>query len=258
MNYQKHYELLIGRAKNRAISGYFEVHHILPRCMGGSDARSNLAKLTPEEHFVAHQLLCKIHPDVKGLAFALVNMYGNPHGQRSNKLYGWIRRKVAAAASAQMKEMLLDPVFRKKWEESVRKSRSDPECQKRIAEIVSKTHKGRVKSEQERRNIAEAGRKRKPRIFSEQARENMRAARLKTWEERRLNGTLNDIGRKTATARRANGSYSFTEEHRRNIGISGLGRTPWNKGHRNCFSEETIQKMRNAKLEDQRKRKRQA
>jgi len=29
--------------------------------MGGSDDKSNLVDLTPEEHFLAHQLLLKIH-----------------------------------------------------------------------------------------------------------------------------------------------------------------------------------------------------
>lgn len=64
MNYQKHYELLIERAKSRTLAGYFERHHIIPKCMGGSDEPENIANLAPEEHFVAHQLLVKIYPEI--------------------------------------------------------------------------------------------------------------------------------------------------------------------------------------------------
>lgn len=31
---------------------------------------------------------------------------------------------------------------------------------------------------------------------------------------------------------KANGSYQFSDEHRANIGASGRGRVPWNKGIR--------------------------
>ena len=65
MNYRRHYDRLIERARNRVLSGYVERHHVLPRCMGGGNESSNLVQLTAEEHYVAHQLLHKMHPDVK-------------------------------------------------------------------------------------------------------------------------------------------------------------------------------------------------
>ena len=40
---------------------YYEWHHIIPRCMGGSDDKSNLVKLTLREHYIAHMLLYKIY-----------------------------------------------------------------------------------------------------------------------------------------------------------------------------------------------------
>ncbi len=91
MNYKKHYDILIERAKNRILDGYLEEHHIIPRCLGGSNDKSNLAKLTPEEHFVAHQLLIKIHPGVPGLVYAVRMMcFGD---NRNNKWYGWLKRE---------------------------------------------------------------------------------------------------------------------------------------------------------------------
>jgi len=50
--------------------------------------------LTPEEHFVAHQLLIKIHPESDALVYAARMMAVKGNGQeRNNKEYGWIRRR---------------------------------------------------------------------------------------------------------------------------------------------------------------------
>ena len=59
MNYEAHYNKLIARGQNRELEDYKEKHHIVPRCMGGSNKKENLVYLTAEEHYVAHQLLVK-------------------------------------------------------------------------------------------------------------------------------------------------------------------------------------------------------
>lgn len=94
MNYTEHYERLIARAQARtqAPVGYRERHHILPRCMGGTNAPENLVNLSGEEHYVAHQLLAKIHPGVAGLICAAIVMARKCTG---NKAYGWLRRRAA-------------------------------------------------------------------------------------------------------------------------------------------------------------------
>jgi len=98
MNYTKHYETLISRAKNRNLGGYYEKHHIIPRCMGGSNDIINIAILTPEEHYVAHQLLVRIYPKETKLIFAAHMMSaGNTKQRRNNRSYGWIRRRCAEA-----------------------------------------------------------------------------------------------------------------------------------------------------------------
>ena len=58
MNYQAHYNKLINRARNRL--GYTEKHHIIPRCMDGTNHATNIVALTPEENYVTHQLMVKI------------------------------------------------------------------------------------------------------------------------------------------------------------------------------------------------------
>jgi hypothetical protein len=97
MNYKRLYDSIISKAKtargSRDISaGYFEMHHILPKCLGGGDEQSNLVKLTAREHFIVHWLLCKIHKNYK-LASAFNMMCRIGHGQCRNSRFYSIARK---------------------------------------------------------------------------------------------------------------------------------------------------------------------
>jgi len=96
MNYSKIYDSLIERGVKRISEGNVEVHHIVPRCMGGSDDKTNLVALTPEEHYLAHQLLVKIYPNNHALVKAAAMMIPN---RPSNKLYGWLRRRFGEVKS---------------------------------------------------------------------------------------------------------------------------------------------------------------
>lgn len=105
MNYKKHYDKLMERSKTRTLEGYVEKHHIIPRCLGGTDDIANIAILTPEEHFLAHQLLVKIYPKSSPLVKAVVIMTTHHTQQRANnKLFGWLRRR----ASIQQKQWIVE------------------------------------------------------------------------------------------------------------------------------------------------------
>lgn len=107
MNYSKHYNLLIERSKSRILEGYVEKHHIVPKCLGGSNDKSNIAILTPEEHFLAHQLLIKMHPGNRDLIYATQLMSVHHTNARvNNKLFGWLRKQCALAMSAQTKRWI--------------------------------------------------------------------------------------------------------------------------------------------------------
>lgn len=73
MNYTTHYTFLIERAKGRTIHGYKETHHIIPKCLGGTNDTANLVDLTAREHYIAHILLAKIHG---GTLWHAVNLMG--------------------------------------------------------------------------------------------------------------------------------------------------------------------------------------
>jgi hypothetical protein len=103
MNYKKIYDNLIAKRKIEKLfkeqSYYCETHHIIPRCIGGSDEQDNLINLYAREHFIAHLLLCKIYFNEKGLIFALWRMCNGANIQRkkykiSSKIYEKIKIKL--------------------------------------------------------------------------------------------------------------------------------------------------------------------
>jgi len=96
-HWASHYIKLVTRAKNRIISEYTEKHHIIPKCLGGSNKKENLVKLTAEEHFMAHKLLICIYPENLALIRAAALM-GSVHvrlKRSNNKMFGWLRRTFA-------------------------------------------------------------------------------------------------------------------------------------------------------------------
>lgn len=65
MNYALAYEQLVQKAKDRTVvPSAIERHHILPKSMGGNNAKENIVFLTPREHYIAHHLLWKIHKNI--------------------------------------------------------------------------------------------------------------------------------------------------------------------------------------------------
>lgn len=163
MNYQLHYDRLIERSKSRTVEGYTEKHHIIPRCMGGDD-KDNIAVLTAEEHYVAHQLLVKIHPEQHKLVWGLACMTGGYTGQiRTNKIFGWTRRKIAEVSrnrivsdetrrrqSVSLKAALNKPGFREKQSAILKEVLADPEIRKRMSDA----QKGHTVSDETRRKLS--------------------------------------------------------------------------------------------------------
>ncbi len=74
MNYRRIHDNIIQRSRERVLECYSEKHHIIPRCMNGSDDCSNLAVLTAREHFICHKLLTKIYPNNSKIHYAFFGM----------------------------------------------------------------------------------------------------------------------------------------------------------------------------------------
>ena len=94
MNYVRHYNALIERAKHRTykVDEYVEHHHIIPKCMGGNDANSNIVALYPREHYIAHALLMMVYKNTEfasklTCAFRFMSVDSHNGNRINNKRY---------------------------------------------------------------------------------------------------------------------------------------------------------------------------
>lgn len=116
MNYKQIYFNLIKKALQReSVDGYYETHHIIPRCLGGTDDKNNLVKLTAREHFVAHYLLVKIKPGNFKLINAALMMSCTNKNRTTSRMYEWMRKKYAAGKSEMMKDPTHNASFGTCW-----------------------------------------------------------------------------------------------------------------------------------------------
>lgn len=109
MDYLRIYDRFIAsRSRNEPLkNSYVEVHHILPRSLGGTDEPHNLIRLTPEDHFFAHLVLAKAHRsrDLWAACIVMADFY-NANGRlieviRARRSYGFIRRAYSVASSGE-------------------------------------------------------------------------------------------------------------------------------------------------------------
>lgn len=148
MNYQNTYNALVEKAKARGLDksqheGYFEIHHIIPRCLGGSDEKDNLVMFTGREHFISHMLLWKAYPEEVSLMRAAMLMssfwrdsFGGVGVRTSSRLYEVLREEYAVAVSQQVSGEN-NPFFGKKHtEDSIQKMKdwwaSNPDHNQRM------------------------------------------------------------------------------------------------------------------------------
>lgn len=220
MDYQKIYNNLTHREMQRV--GYVEKHHILPRCMGGLSNKENLVDLSPEEHYLAHLLLCKIHPGNQKLLYAAMNMTTGSminNGKRNNKAYGWLRRQYSKSMSGDNNPSRRNPNLQK---EAAKKRIG----QKRTDETkarMSAAQKGRILTTEHKSKLSIAATNRPP--ISDETRQKLK--------QRKPNKSM--LGK------------TMSEETKAKMSASQKGKT---------MSEETKAKMRTAaKIREENKRK---
>lgn len=141
--YTKWYNSLIERRIDNIPDGYHEIHHIIPRCMGGNDTKSNLVALTAREHVTAHWLLTKM---VNG-----VNRYKMEHAlhamsriskNQERKLTPIQVERCRIAKSIAMKNtvplIVTDLEVREKWYDAMREVNSRPEVKTKRSESAKR------------------------------------------------------------------------------------------------------------------------
>ncbi len=99
MNYEKIYNDLIAyRQENIVSTGYREIHHIIPRSLGGTNDKSNLIALTGREHYIAHLLLAR-YERCSQTIFALIAMQMKSTYDcdrpciKNSRMYEWARKE---------------------------------------------------------------------------------------------------------------------------------------------------------------------
>lgn len=94
MDYQKLYNSLV---TSNCSGEYTEVHHKIPKCMGGTNSSDNLVRLSYRKHFLCHWLLCKIYPENVKLKAAFCKMLESTKNQQrvvTSKHFDYVKRVV--------------------------------------------------------------------------------------------------------------------------------------------------------------------
>ena len=112
MHYKKIYDQLVEKCKIRGLDksvleGYFEKHHIVPRCMEGTDDDDNLVLFTPREHVIAHRLLWKAYPDNHSLMWAYTRTVNSHKGILTSREVEKAKIAKAELADLQTQKILL-------------------------------------------------------------------------------------------------------------------------------------------------------
>jgi hypothetical protein len=127
------YQRFIGSLRGQSVDGYAEVHHIVPRSLGGSDDADNLIRLTARQHFIAHWILARALGGSASRAFFMMSNFGK-YGQVNSTTYQIARQEYAALAAVQMAGRVMPPVS-----EETRKKQSQAKLGKKLsAEHVEK------------------------------------------------------------------------------------------------------------------------
>ena len=204
--YTRWYQQIVFRAQERTLpkDHYVEIHHIIPRSLGGDNSKSNLASLTAREHFLCHWLLTKILP-----------LDSAPRGKMIIALLA-MRMNNVKHHKKKYSHKITGRVF-----ESIRIE---------AAQTFSKMYKGRPgipKTEEQKRKHSEliTGRK-----ASEETKRKQSLA-LKG----KLKGPLSkEAKRKIGDANRGNTAWNtgmvMSEEFRKKVSEGHKGQVAWNKG----------------------------
>ena len=162
MNYSKIYNNLvlsclnkrgvsssIHSAKGKCRGLGLHIHHITPKCMGGSDKGDNLVIFTPREHFVAHWLLWKIHGKTMAPAFKIMLATSKKNGVR-------VTSRVYQSLHADFLKMRHGEEWIKNNLTAIKKRTNDAEWRRKNAESVSRVSK----TKEWRESVAIAARER--------------------------------------------------------------------------------------------------
>jgi hypothetical protein len=198
MDYQRIYNQIIERAKSRQLSEYIEKHHIIPKCMGGSNKKENIVELTAREHFIVHWLLSRIYPDhiLINRAFWLMANGTSPSKKRykpSSRTYQEAREKtqmwLQTPKSEETKNKIKNHPTRKnnislgikKYYEENQQTKRKP-CTEERRNKISKSKQGQNHTEETKNKIGKNQPKEKPSKRRSVLQHDKKGNLIKEWE----------------------------------------------------------------------------
>jgi hypothetical protein len=155
MNYQRIYNQIIEKAKSenrrKYDEIYYESHHILPRCLGGSDILENKVLLTAKEHFLCHWLLVRIYPESSKLAYAFWMICNKVGGNRKK------RYTPSSRTYKEAREMYCEAMKGKvAWNKGVPSLKKGINQTREHVEKRSKANRGKIRTEEARYKMSQA------------------------------------------------------------------------------------------------------
>lgn len=142
---------------------YHERHHIIPKCLDGTDDNDNLIDLFAREHFIAHKLLAEENPDNKKLILAwhmMTNVKTNCQQRYQVTPEEYEKARIAYS------QMITGENNPSKSEETRRKKSESIKGQKNhnygkprsesTRKKISEAHKGKVLSNETRQKISQS------------------------------------------------------------------------------------------------------
>ena len=154
----EYYSIIFAAQKHGKLEGvYGEIHHIIPRCCGGSNDKENLVWLTAQEHFAVHKILAIDNPWHNGLIAAWWNM-----STTINKRNTTVTEDEYACARAAFVESISgenNVNYGKHWSDETNRKRSEtqkgkPKSKESILRM-SEAHKGKHQSESTKKILSE-------------------------------------------------------------------------------------------------------
>ena len=126
---------------------YKERHHIVPKCMGGTNDEDNLIDLYAKEHFEAHRLLALENPENDSLIYAWWMM---AH-MKTNKQ---VRYEVTAEEYEKSRRAYADLCSKRYSGKG--NPRYGQHCSEETRKKIGEAAKGRIVSEETRRKMSES------------------------------------------------------------------------------------------------------
>lgn len=149
------YQKFVGALQGQPVDGYCEVHHIVPRSLGGSDDADNLIRLTARQHYVAHWMLSRAMGGSAARAFFMMSNFGK-YGTVNSTTYEKARKEYAKQVSIQMQENPNVPEFTPEHREKLRQAKVGKKLSAEHRANVGKSQIGRKLSEEHKRKISES------------------------------------------------------------------------------------------------------